>query len=126
LVNQGRALARYETLEIINTIKERAAQHDLNRGLSLSVPYFDDQELASALESFEVIPQGRIMFVPAFVVKAARLQQAKVADDTRLSPSTRKHLIQGLKMLEAAFDDGASQQYRSWKQDIKPVLGDKA
>ena len=46
LVNQGRALARYETREIINTIKERAAQHDLNRGLSLSVPYFDDQELA--------------------------------------------------------------------------------
>ena len=37
--------------EIINTIKARAAQHDLNRGLSLSVPYFDDQELATALES---------------------------------------------------------------------------
>ena len=126
LVNQGRALARYETLEIINTIKERAAHHDLNRGLSLSVPYFDDQELATALESFEVIPQGRIMFVPAFVVRAAREQQAKVADDTRLSPSTRKHLIHELKMLEAAFDDGAAQQYQSWKQDLKPVLGDKA
>jgi hypothetical protein len=126
LINQGRALARYETHEIINTIKERAAQHDLNRGLSLSVPYFDDQELTSALESFEVIPQGRIMFVPAFVVRAARLQQAKVADDTRLSPSTRKHLIQELKMLETAFEDGAAQQYQSWKQDVKPVLGDNA
>jgi hypothetical protein len=125
LINQGRALARYETLEIINTIKERAAHHDLNRGLSLSVPYFDDQELASALESFEVIPQGRIMFVPAFVVRAARAQQAKVADDTRLSPSTRKHLIQELEMLEAAFEDGSAQQYQSWKQNIKPVLGDK-
>ena len=43
LVNQGRALARYETDDIIRTIKERAAQHDLNRGLSLSLPYFDDQ-----------------------------------------------------------------------------------
>jgi hypothetical protein len=125
LINQGRALARYETREIINTIKERAAQHDLNRGLSLSLPYFDDQELAMALEGFEVIPQGRIMFLPAFVVKAARGQQAKVADDTRLSPSTRKHLIQELKMLEAAFDDGASQQYQSWKQEVKPVLGNK-
>ena len=91
LVNQGRALARYETREIIATIKERAAHHDLNRGLSLSLPYFDDQELAMSLESFEVIPQGRIMFVPAFVVRAARAQQAKVADDTRLSPGTRKH-----------------------------------
>jgi hypothetical protein len=126
LINQGRALARYETREIISTIKDRAAHHDLNRGLSLSVPYFDDQELAMALEGFEVIPQGRIMFLPAFVVKASRGQQAKVADDTRLSPSTRKHLIQELKLLEAAFDDGASQQYQTWKQEVKPVLGDKA
>ena len=125
LVNQGRALARYETREIIATIKARAAQHDLNRGLSLSLPYFDDQELAMALESFEVIPQGRIMFVPAFVVRAARAQQAKVADDTRLSPGTRKHLIQELKMLESAFDDGARQEYQTWQQDIKQILGDK-
>jgi hypothetical protein len=125
LINQGRALARYETREIIETIKARAAQHDLNRGLSLSVPYFDDQELTMALESFEIIPQGRIMFVPAFVVRAARAQQAKVADDTRLSPSTRQHLIDELKMLETAFDDGAAQQYQSWRQDVKPVLGDK-
>jgi hypothetical protein len=126
LVNQGRALARYETREIINTIKARAAQHDLNRGLSLSVPYFDDQELAIALDSFEVIPQGRIMFVPAFVVRAARAEQAKVADDTRLSPGTRKHLIQELKMLEAAFEDGAARDYQAWKQDVKPALGNKA
>ena len=119
LVNQGRALARYETREIINTIKERAAHHDLNRGLSLSVPYFDDQELAMALEAFEVIPQGRIMFVPAFVVRAARAEQAKVADDTRLSISTRKHLIQELGMLAAAFDDGAGVEFRSWEKEIK-------
>ncbi len=125
LVNQGRALARYETREIIATIKERAAQHDLNRGLSLSLPYFDDQELAIALESFEVIPQGRIMFVPALVVRAARAQQAKVADDTRLSPGTRKHLIHELKLLETAFDDGARQEYQTWQQDVKPILGDK-
>ncbi len=125
LVNQGRALARYETREIIATIKARAAQHDLNRGLSLSLPYFDDQELAMALESFEVIPQGRIMFVPAFMVRAARAQQAKVADDTRLSPGTRKHLIHELRMLETAFDDGARQEFQTWQQDIKPILGDK-
>lgn len=119
LINQGRALARYETREIIDTVKDRAAHNDLNRGLSLSVPYFDDQELSLALEGFEVIPQGRIMFLPAFVVKASRGQQAKVADDTRLSPSTRKHLIQELKMLEQAFDDGAAVQYRTWEQEVK-------
>jgi len=119
LINQGRALARYETHEIINTIKDRATHNDLNRGLSLSVPYFDDQELAMALEGFEVIPQGRIMFLPAFVVKASRGQQAKVADDTRLSPSTRNHLIHELKMLEVAFDDGAATEFRTWEKEVK-------
>ena len=53
---------------------------------------------------FEVIPAGRIMFVPAFVVRAAREEQVKVAQDTRLDPSTRKHLLAELKMLEEAFD----------------------
>jgi hypothetical protein len=103
LVNQGRALARYETGEIIRTIQRRAAAHDLNRGLSLSLPYFDDQALEMKLRHFQVVPAGRIMFVPAFVVRAAREEQAKVAQDTRLSPSTRQHLLAELKMLEQAF-----------------------
>lgn len=104
LVNQGRALARYETGEIIQTIKRRAAAQDLNRGLSLSLPFFDDQELKMQLHHFEIIPAGRIMFVPAFVVRASREEQAKVAQDTRLSPSTRKHLLAELKALEEAFN----------------------
>jgi hypothetical protein len=117
LVNQGRALARYEAQEIIATIKARAQQHDLNRGLSLSVPYFDDQSLTIELVNFEVIPAGRIMFVPAFVVRAAREEQAKVADDTRLSPSTRQHVLQQLRMLEQAFDDGATSRYQTWRRN---------
>ena len=110
LINQGRALARYKTLEIIKTIKERAAAGSLNRGLSLSLPYFDDQELRINLVSFEVIPAGRIMFVPAFVVRAAHEEQAKVDQDTRLSPSTRKYVIAELRLLDEAFhsDDGHS------------------
>ena len=104
LINQGRKLARYETEEIIRTIKRRAAANDLNRGLSLSLPYFDDQDLQMKLYNFEVIPAGRIMFVKAFVVRAALEEQAKVAQDTRLSPSTRKHLLEELKALEEAFD----------------------
>ncbi len=122
LINQGRALARYETREIIRTIQERAAQHDLNQGLSLSVPYFDDQSLTMELTTFEVVPAGRIMFVPVFVVKAAHDEQAKVAEDTRLSPSTRRHLLQELKMLEQAFDAGASQQYQVWWQSVQQLL----
>ena len=104
LINQGRALARYQTGEIIQTIKQRAATKDLNRGLSLSLPYFDDQSLEMKLDDFEVIPAGRIMFVPAFVVRAAREEQAKVAQDTRLSHSTRIHLLAELKTLEEAFE----------------------
>ncbi len=105
LVNQGRTLARYETGEIIQTIERRAKANDLNRGLSLSLPYFDDQDLEMNLHDFEVTPAGRIMFVPAFVVRAARIEQVKVAQDTRLSPSTRKYLLAELKMLEQAFAD---------------------
>lgn len=104
LVNQGRAMARYETNQIIQTIKRRAAANDLNRGLSLSLPYFDDRDLDLMMYDFEIIPAGRIMFVPAFVVRASRLEQVKVAQDMHLSPSTRKHLLEGLKTLEVAFD----------------------
>ena len=103
LVNQGRALARYETGEIITTIRRRAAAHDLNRGLSLSLPYFDDQDLEIKSHDFDVIPAGRILFVPGFMVLAARKEQAKVAQDTRLSRSTRKHLLNQLQMLESSF-----------------------
>jgi len=103
IVNQGRALASHMTGEIIRTIQERARAQSLNRGLSLSLPYFDDQTLSLKSLDFVVIPAGRIMFVPAFVVRAAVDERAKVAQDTRLSPSTRKHLLDQLQMLERAF-----------------------
>jgi hypothetical protein len=103
LVNQGRALAIYRTSEIVQTIWRRAKAQDLNRGLSVSLPYFDDQDLRLRSHSFEIIPAGRIMFVPAFVVRAAIAEQAKVAQDTRLSLSTRRHLLAELRQLEAAF-----------------------
>ena len=104
LVNQGRALARYQTTEIVQTIRRRAAAQDLNRGLSLSLPYFDDQTLRIERHDFEVIPAGRIMFVPALVARAARAEQAKVSQDTRLNPSTRRHLLASLRLLERVFD----------------------
>jgi hypothetical protein len=103
LVNQGRALARYETREIIRTIKRRAKAQDLNRGLSLSLPYFDDQALEMKDLNFEVIPAGRIPYLPAFVIHAAEEEQVKVAQDTRLNPSTRKHLLAELKTLGQVF-----------------------
>lgn len=103
LTNQGRALAAYQTREIIAAIRRRVVANDLNRGLSLSLPYFDDQDLRIKLRHFQVIPSGRIMFVPAFIVHAVCGEQAKVAQDTRLSASTRKYLLQELEMLAQAF-----------------------
>jgi hypothetical protein len=104
LVNQGRALAIYQTRQIIARINERASSGSLNRGLSLSLPYFDDQELQVNFSKFEVIPAGRIMFVPAFVVRAVQQEEVKVSQDTRYNPSTRKHLLHLLDLLEKAFE----------------------
>jgi len=104
LVNQGRAFATFQTEEIIARIKERVSADSLNRGLSLSLPYFDDQELRVDSSKFEVIPAGRIMFVPAFVVRAVHQEEVKVSQDTRLNPSTRKHLLDLLDRLEKAFE----------------------
>lgn len=103
LVHQGRALARFQTREIIAAVQRRAAANDLNRGLSLSLPYFDDQRLELKSLDFDVIPAGRIMFIPGFVVLAARKEQVKVEQDTRLNRSTRMHLLNELHMLEMAF-----------------------
>lgn len=103
LVNQGRALSRYRIRQIIDTIKSRSTAGQLNRGLSLSVPYFDDQDLKMGSSNFEVIPAGRIMFVPAFVVRAAKEEADKRRQDTRFNLSTRKHLLAGLRILEEAF-----------------------
>jgi hypothetical protein len=104
LVNQGRALAMYQVKEIICRIQERASTGSLNRGLRLSLPYFDDQDLKIDISNFEIIPSGRIMFVPAFVVRAVRQEEVKVSQDTRLNPSTRKHLLNLLDLLEQAFE----------------------
>ncbi len=103
LVNQGRSLAVHTTQTIIAAIKQRAADQSLNRGLGLHLPYFDDQILRIEHYDFVIIPAGRIMFVPAFVVRASQEEQAKVSQDTRLNSSTRKHLLHELTQLEEAF-----------------------
>jgi hypothetical protein len=104
LINQGRALANFKTAEIVSGIKERVEKQSLNRGLSVTLPYFDDQTLVMDQSNLEIIPAGRIMFIPAFVVRASRGEQAKVAQDTRLNASTRRHLLAQLKNLELAFE----------------------
>lgn len=103
LINQGRALARFHTARIIMTIRRRAAENTLNRGLTVRIPYFDDRQLALHRYMMTVVPDGRIVFVPAFVVRAVRLEAAQVAQSTDLNPSTRRHLLAEFAMLETAF-----------------------
>jgi hypothetical protein len=103
LVNQGRALSRCELQDITAEIQRRQKQQTLNRGLSISLPYFDDQTLERRLLEIDIVPAGRVMFTPAFVVLACRQEAAKVAQDTRLSPSTRRHILDLLKHLEKTF-----------------------
>jgi hypothetical protein len=96
-------LANHRTYEIITLIKTRAAEQSLNRGLSLRLPYFDDQDLRVKTYNFVIIPAGRIMFVPAFVVRAVLDEQAKIAQDTRFNISTRRHLLSELQRLGNSF-----------------------
>ena len=104
LINQGRSLANFKTNEIISEIKRRVEKQSLNRGLSVTLPYFDDQTLVMDKSTIEIIPAGRIMFIPAFVVRAVHQEQVKVSQDTRLNQSTRKHLLHLLDLLEQAFE----------------------
>ncbi len=104
LVAHGHALAYHHIRRIILTVRRRAGAGDLNRGLRLSLPYFDDRELLLRDYEIEVIPPGRTMFVPAFVALAARREQENVEQQDLLGASTRIHLLAALKNLEQAFD----------------------
>jgi hypothetical protein len=104
LVNQGRLLARFEAGELIQCIQRRVMNQTLNRGLNLSLPYFDDQDMELKNLDFMVIPAGRIMFIPAFLVLAVAAEAVKVAHSDWMSSSTRQHLLAELKSLEKAFD----------------------
>jgi hypothetical protein len=104
LVNQGRALAHYQTGVVIRKIQRYAEAGELNLGFSLSLPYFDDQALEMKMYDFEVIPPGRIMFLPSLVWRAARREQEKVQQDAHLSESTRLRLRAELEELARAFD----------------------
>ncbi len=107
IVNQGQSYARYRTREIIHTIQHRAAANSLNRGLSVDLPYFDDQTLDIHSKSIEMIPPSRVMFVPAFVVVAVRKALTQLDKEISLSQSTRKHLQSLLRMVETAFLPGS-------------------
>jgi len=50
-----------------------------------------------------IIPRGRIPFVPAFVVLAARQEIERVLAEAGLSEATQAHLVELLQALAGAF-----------------------
>jgi len=100
---RGRELARLQLEEMIDKIRRRALASALNRGLSLSLPYFDDRSGEMCWREIPIIPRGRVLFVPAFVVLAARAEATRVEGDHNISPFTKAHLLGLLRSLEEAF-----------------------
>ncbi len=102
-VRVGQMLAQIELEEIIVKTQRWARAGRLDRGLSLSLPYFDEQTMEICWRELEVIPRGRIPFIPGFVVIAARDESQRVRAEGSLSAATRGHLLAQLQALELAF-----------------------
>lgn len=102
-IARGRELARLGVEEAVAEIRRRASAGRLNRGLSLSLPYFDDQSLELRRREIVIVPRGRVLFVPAFVVLACERETARARRDVAMSAGTREHLVEALERLAAAF-----------------------
>jgi hypothetical protein len=102
-VSRGKDLAEGAVDELIEELRRRAAAHQLDRGVRLSFPYYDDRRLSLRWRDFTVIPRGRILFVPAFVVVAAEREIERVQKDRQYTDSTRRHLLELLEKLRQAF-----------------------
>ncbi|MCX8061368.1 MAG: hypothetical protein N3D16_02170 [Anaerolineales bacterium] len=102
---QGRLYSEYLTKEIISTIHQRESQHTLNRGLTIHLPYFDDQLLEIEYLDLEVVPPGRIPFEEVFLYNAVQNAKQQVFNDKKLSPTTRQHLLSELELLESSCAD---------------------
>jgi hypothetical protein len=102
-ITRGRELARLGVEEVVSEVRRRATSGRLNRGLSLSLPYFDDAALELRHREMVVVPRGRVPFVPAFVVLACEREADAVRRDTALNENTRRHLVEALERLAGAF-----------------------
>lgn len=100
---RGLQLVQLQLDEIITKIRRRASAHTLDRGLSISLPYYDDQALELRWREVEIIPPGRVMFLPAFVVLAVEREREQVLHEKALPPSIRGSLLASLQALERAF-----------------------
>jgi len=106
-IRVGQMLAQMQLEEMIGKTQRWARDGRLNRGLSLTLPFFDDASMEIRWRELQVIPAGRVPFIPAFVVIAARAEGERVVAEEGLSATTREHLLSQLRTLEQAFVTGA-------------------
>lgn len=89
--------------QIIQKIQRRVAENSLNRGLSLSLPYFDYQAMQINNLEIEIIPKARIPFRPEFIFQAVQETKEKINNDSKLDTETRSHLMEELDLLDKSF-----------------------
>jgi hypothetical protein len=104
LTDQGRALANYYTQQIINDVRQAWRAGKITRGLTLFIPYLDERLYRMKTHKVVVIPTGRILFRPEFVIGACRLAERKIRKDLNLSQSTRWQLLSQLDSITQAFE----------------------
>lgn len=100
---RGLQLVQLQLGDIITKIRRRASAHTLDRGLSISLPYYDDQALELRWREIQIIPPGRVMFLPAFVVLAVEREREQILSENGLTPSMQANLLASLQALEQAF-----------------------
>ena len=97
LVNQGRALANYEVEEIIKKIKCRASSHELDRGLSLNLPYFNDQYIGVGELSLRYHPGREGYVCPSICRIGSPSARSESGSRYPLEPIHTQALIDGIK-----------------------------
>jgi hypothetical protein len=105
LIRQGRALANCHTQKLIREILTAWKAGELTRGLTIFLPFLDERQCRMDEYRIVVIPAGRILFRPEFVVGACRVAERKVRVDSDLSQATRWQLLSQLDAILQAFED---------------------
>ncbi len=120
LTEQGRALAHYYTVRLIDELMARWRRGEIARGLTLFIPYLDEQRYQMDTYKVVVVPNARIPFRPQFVVSACRVAQREVRLNPRLSQATRWQLISHLDQLIHAFEIRTESTSREAAHDRQP------
>lgn len=104
LIDQGRALANYHTRQIIQNILTAWKAGEITRGLTIFLPYLNERQYKMEEYKIVVIPTGRILFRPQFVIGACRVSERHVRSNPDFSQATRWQLLSQLDTIIQTFE----------------------